>query len=101
MTDAESVLAYLHELLTDLKHMQMRTGLHILGKAPTGKDLQEFLLALMRVQNGIVPALPDTIAKGLGYDWNTLEQYGGQKVDSLQIGEQINSNENQDLFVYR
>ena len=98
MTDAESVLAYLHELLTDLKHMQMRTGLHILGKAPTGKDLQEFLLALMRVQNGIVPALPDTIAKGLGYDWNTLEQYGGQKVDSLQIGEQINSNENQDFL---
>lgn len=82
-TDCETILIHLHEMLTDLKHMQMRTGLHVLGKAPAGKNLQEFLLALMRVQNGAVRALPECMANGLGYNWQELEQQSGKRVEIL------------------
>lgn len=77
MMSPEFVLNQLHQMLTDLKHMQIRIGLHILGEAPEGNALQEFLVALTRVQNGNMLALPEAVAIAIGYEWKELESQSG------------------------
>ncbi len=47
--DDESALAKLDNYLCELKEMQIRDGLHILGAAPTGDQLADLLVALVRV----------------------------------------------------
>lgn len=43
--DFDGYVSKLHNYLTDIKNMQIRVGLHILGEPPTGKNLLEYLLA--------------------------------------------------------
>lgn len=68
----------LHELLTDMKYMQMRSGLHILGKSPEGEPLLNFLSGLVRTENGSVPSLPQVLASMRGYDLNELFEHSGE-----------------------
>lgn len=68
-----------HAYLETLKHMQIRTGLHVLGQAPQDENLTEFILALTRVDNGAVPSLPQVIAQaGHGYDYYQLVEKSGE-----------------------
>ena len=62
----------LHICVTDIKNMQIRTGLHTLGRAPTGDELVEYLMALTKVDNGEIPSLFQTIAGLYGYDYYQL-----------------------------
>lgn len=64
----------LHEHITDIKNMQMRCGLHILGQAPEGEALREYMLALTRMKNGDIPSLTQTIAHHLGFDYYELQE---------------------------
>ena len=64
----------LHEHITDIKNMQMRCGLHILGLPPEGEALREYLLALTRMKNGDIPSLTQTIAQQLGFDYYDLQE---------------------------
>ncbi len=72
----------LHAYVTDIKHMQIRVGLHVLGDAPRDENLLEYLLALTRVDNGEVPSLAQTLAAVYGYDYyDLLEQSGTLAAD--------------------
>lgn len=62
----------LHNQLTDIKNMQIRVGLHVLGKGPEGKERKEYLFALTRLQNGKVPSLCQTLAGHYEADFNDL-----------------------------
>lgn len=62
----------LHAYVTDIKNMQIRTGLHTLGCPPAGETLIEYLLALTKVDNGDIPSLTQTIAALYGYDYYQL-----------------------------
>ena len=62
----------LHVYVTDIKNMQIRTGLHTLGCPPAGETLIEYLLALTKVDNGDIPSLTQTIAALYGYDYYQL-----------------------------
>ena len=66
----EDYLEKLHAYLTDLKNMQIRVGLHILGQAPNGDTLVEYLLAMTRLPNGDIPSLFACAAalKGMDYE---------------------------------
>src|SRR6185312_9183696 len=58
-------LKKLDDFLCELKDMQIRDGLHILGESPTGERLDTLLLALCRVRRGPSPedqALPEDAA---------------------------------------
>ncbi|WP_378952760.1 cobaltochelatase subunit CobN [Pelosinus sp. sgz500959] len=70
----------LHVYVTDIKNMQIRTGLHTLGCAPTGDTLIEYLLALTKVDNGDIPSLIQTIAALYGYDYYQLLEDSGKMV---------------------
>lgn len=62
-----------HRYLTDIKQMQMRVALHVLGQAPEGRHKQNFLSALLRVRNGSHEPLPETAARLCGWDWDELQ----------------------------
>ena len=62
----------IHAYVTDIKNMQIRTGLHILGLPPEGEDLNEYVLALTRLDNGAKPSLRQTLAHAYGFDYYEL-----------------------------
>jgi len=67
----------LHVYITDIKNMQIRVGLHVLGCPPQDECLVEYLMALTRMENGDIPSLWQTIAAFYGYDYyDLLEQSG-------------------------
>lgn len=68
----------LHVYVTDIKNMQIRTGLHTLGCPPAGDTLIEYLLALTRVDNGDIPSLVQIIAASYGYDYYQLLEESGK-----------------------
>ena len=65
----------LHNYITDLKNMQVRIGLHILGQPPQDENLREYLMLLTRLENGDIPSLMQVLAKHYGFDimtcWKT------------------------------
>lgn len=71
-SDFGAYVGALHRYLTDIKNMQIRVGLHILGIAPGGEELMEYLLALTRMENGKVPSLCRVLAARYGYDYDEL-----------------------------
>lgn len=77
----ESFDAYvgrLHAYVTDIKNMQIRTGLHILGQPPQGEDLLEYVLALTRLENGDVPSMRQELAHSKGFDYYELLENSGK-----------------------
>jgi cobaltochelatase CobN len=68
----DAFLERLHAYLTELSDTQIRDGLHIMGEPPTGFPLEEFLVALTRLNNGNVPSLRESLAALKGYDYEAL-----------------------------
>lgn len=71
-------IAGLHNYITDLKNMQISTGLHILGVPPQGEELIQYLLALTKLDNGVVPSLLKNLAQMHGYDYYGLLENSSQ-----------------------
>lgn len=84
----------LHNYVTDIKNLQIRTGLHILGQMPENDNLIEFIAALMRMEHGGKPSLLRIIVKEQGYDYEELLKHSeritadgisyGRKLDELE-----------------
>jgi cobaltochelatase CobN len=72
--DRQGALARLDEHICDLKELQIRDGLHVLGEGPAGRQRAETLVALARVPRGggsagdasLLRALADDLE--LGFD---------------------------------
>ncbi len=77
----DDIITEVHEKLSDLKHMQMRNGLHILGQGPEGTDLEEFITAIIRTPQGDIASALETLAAEMGYDWTHLERHSGELSD--------------------
>ena len=52
----------LHNYITDLKNMEVHTGLHIMGQPPEDQQLEDYLWLLLRLDNGNIPSLTQAIA---------------------------------------
>ena len=68
----DDYIGKIHAYVTDIKNMQIRTGLHILGRPPQGDDMIEYILALTRLENGDKPSLRQTLAHAYGFDYYEL-----------------------------
>ncbi|QDR79082.1 cobaltochelatase subunit CobN [Sporomusa termitida] len=77
---SDDYILRVHMYLENLKHMQIRAGLHTLGQAPQAENLTEYILALTRVANGSVPSLPQVLARAYGYDYYQLIEKSGELV---------------------
>lgn len=75
----------LHNYITDLKNMEVHTGLHILGQPPEGEGLTEYLWLLTRLDNGSVPSLTQAIASLYGYDYYELLENSSKIYQPLNI----------------
>ncbi|MEK9672175.1 MAG: cobaltochelatase subunit CobN [Rhodospirillaceae bacterium] len=74
--DPDAQLAKLDNYLCELKEMQIRDGLHILGAAPEGRLLTDLLVALARVPRGAAAkdaSLHRALADDLGLDFDPLD----------------------------
>lgn len=69
---------HLHAYLTDIKNMQIRVGLHVLGCPPQDESLMEYILALTRMDNGDTPSLTQTLAAMYGFDYYELLEGSGK-----------------------
>ncbi|MDO4177958.1 MAG: cobaltochelatase subunit CobN [Phascolarctobacterium sp.] len=81
----EEYVCKLHNYLTDIKNMQIRVGLHILGEPPVEKHLTEYLVALSRLENGKVPSLAKVLARNYGYDYYELLENSAVRIPALHI----------------
>lgn len=75
--DFDSYVSDLHTYITDIKNMQISTGLHIFGDAPEGETLAEYILLMTRARNGNIPSLLKTIGEQHGYDYYELFENSG------------------------
>jgi cobaltochelatase CobN len=56
----------------EIKEAQIRDGLHILGQLPDGEQLTDLAMALVRVDNGVIPGLLRALCLDLGLDYAAL-----------------------------
>lgn len=72
--DPDACVASLHQWISRIKASMVRDGLHIYGQAPTGIQFDNLARALVRISNGDVPSLPDSILIAQGWDPEQLRQ---------------------------
>ncbi len=83
--DFAEYVGKLHNYLTDIKNMQIRVGLHVLGEPPREKHLDEYLFAMSRLENGKHPSLVKTLAEKYGFDYYELLENSAQKIPALHL----------------
>lgn len=71
------LLEDLDAYLCDLGRAQIRGGLHVLGVAPQGQALLDFLFAILRSANGDIPSLTDAVAQAAAIDGAALRESQG------------------------
>jgi cobaltochelatase CobN len=87
----DEFLERLHAYLNELSDTHIQDGLHILGEPPAGFPLEEFLVALTRLNNGAVPSLRQSLAELKGYDYeDLLANRGKLRSDGRTNGDVIN-----------
>ncbi|MCC7168672.1 MAG: cobaltochelatase subunit CobN [Rhodospirillales bacterium] len=69
----EESLQRLDNHLCELKELQIRDGLHVLGRSPEGALLADLLVALVRLPRGPKESLPRALAGDLGLGFDPLE----------------------------
>lgn len=60
------------DYLADLKDGLITDGLHIMGKVPEGRHMEEMVYCLTRLKNGRIPSLRWAISNKLGFDLDAL-----------------------------
>lgn len=75
----------LHNYITDLKNMEVHTGLHILGQLPLDEQLTDYLWLLMRLDNGKIPSLTQAVSALYGFDYYYLLENSSLIYEPLNI----------------
>ena len=66
--NSAGVINSIHIWMGELKNSVVKDGLHVLGKVPKGKLYENMLRTLVRVKNGNIPSLNDSILVAQGYN---------------------------------
>ncbi|MDR0524106.1 MAG: cobaltochelatase subunit CobN [Candidatus Methanoplasma sp.] len=64
----EPFIGRLHDYLTEVRDAIIRSDLHVLGRPPSGRHMDEAVYSLTRLDNGEVPSLRYAFAEGMGID---------------------------------
>ena len=75
----EDIHAYMHEL----GMAPIREGLHILGMPPEGDPLIDSVMMLVRLRNGTVPSLRDSVGAAYGLDVRAAVKAPGARIASI------------------
>ena len=70
--DVTERIETIYDHISDLKDGLITDGLHILGKVPEGRRMQEMVYCLTRLRNGNMPSFRMSVAKSMGFDLDLL-----------------------------
>jgi cobaltochelatase CobN len=76
----EDIHAYMHEL----GMAPIREGLHVLGRPPAGDSLLDSVMMLVRLRNGSVPSLKDSVGDAYGFDVRAAAKEPGGRIPSIE-----------------
>jgi cobaltochelatase CobN len=85
--DAGALVEHLDGYLCEVKDVQIKDGLHVLGVVPDGLRLRGLVAAIARHPSGGVPGLRRAVAAALGLDEPALVAAPGVKVDAARSRE--------------
>ncbi len=80
--DAGELVEHLDGYLCEVKDVQIKDGLHVLGAAPEGPQLRGLVAAIGRHGSGAVPGLRRAVAAAFGLDEPALVANPGAKVEA-------------------
>jgi cobaltochelatase CobN len=66
--DLSELVNHIDGYLCEVKDIQIKDGLHVLGRAPTGEQLRGLTAAMLRLGSGDVPGLRDAVSAALELD---------------------------------
>ncbi len=78
-TDFDSFVSHIDGYLCEIKDLQIRDGLHVLGEAPLAEQRVGLLAAMLRLPAGGVEPLRPAVASVYGLDEETLMAAPGQR----------------------
>ena len=78
--DFDDLVVHVDGYLCEIKDLQIRGGLHILGEAPAGEQRSGLVLAILRLPQAGLPGLRGAIAGGFGLDEAALLAAPGDTV---------------------
>ncbi len=79
---AGELVEHLDGYLCEVKDVQIKDGLHVLGVAPAGPQLRGLVAAIGRHGSGAVPGLRGAIASAFGLDEPALVEAPGRRVSA-------------------
>jgi cobaltochelatase CobN len=80
--DFGELIVHVDGHLCEIKDLQIRDGLHILGTPPDGEQLRGLVRAILRLPQGDTPGLRSTVSAEFGFDEDELTRDGGRRVDA-------------------
>ena len=87
--DAGALVEHLDGYLCEIKDVQIKDGLHVLGATPEGRHLRGLVAAIGRHGSGSVPGLRRAIAAAFGLDEPALVAEPGARVDEARSADLV------------
>lgn len=88
--DAAELQHHLEHLVSDIdtylcsiKDLQVRDGLHVLGRVPEDEQLRGLAVAIMRLGSGDLPGLRVVVGRAFGLDEDALAAAGGARLGAV------------------
>ena len=78
--DLSELVQHIDGYLCEVKDIQIKDGLHVLGQAPTGEQLRGLTAAMLRLGSGEVPGLRRAVGAAFGLDEPALVAAPGAPV---------------------
>jgi cobaltochelatase CobN len=84
--DVGKLVEHIDGYLCEVKDIQVKDGLHVLGRAPRGDQLRGLVSAMLRLGSGDVPGLRRAVGAAFGLDEPALVAAGGTPVAQAPAG---------------
>jgi cobaltochelatase CobN len=76
----EHLVSDIDTYLCSIKDLQVRDGLHVLGRVPDEEQLRGLAVAIMRLGSGDLPGLRVVVGRAFGLDEDALVRAGGARL---------------------
>jgi cobaltochelatase CobN len=82
--DVSELVGHIDGYLCEVKDIQIKDGLHVLGEAPEGEQLLGLVSAMLRIGSGEVAGLRGAVAAALGVDPEAEDRTGVDRLEASQ-----------------
>lgn len=79
LADFDAFLEKLHAYIEELSDTMINDGLHVMGNAPEGERLEQFVVQMTRLANRDAPSLRESLVTAMGYDYDDVLENRGKR----------------------